>query len=442
MILLKRITIVCTMLAILSVSCPFALAAGDAGSIIETYAASLPPVRFRCGSGPKLPETDAEREERLNYERNMRDTENRLRACGPSGLPVIVQGLEHKDHRVVQLCTRTLVDTGAAAMPPLVAKLQASVKDPHGAFEQTAAGIIGTFDPRTRLEALALLLPTRGKSRSMCWYTVYHVARATKAWNNQEDPQGDLLASYALWFAQGLSEPDAQESAAFLLKRCASRIKSPEVSSKVAVALSAVLNAPTSRDQLLAKRACADALGSLPNVPANAISTLNRSTKSSDRETAEQSARSLVSLAQQNKDVSIDGVLNMLKSGDQKERMTGLRQLEFLHGNRSLAIPALLKLGSNPIAQQPKDLLILARVFEEYGKESLPAVPLLTSMLANRDQKVQQQACEALCAIGPGAATAVPALMRLRNATPDKWVQREATRAINKISDQNLSFRE
>jgi HEAT repeat protein len=99
----------------------------------------------------------------------------------------------------------------------------------------------------------------------------------------------------------------------------------------------------------------------------------------------------------------------MLDHSEDYRRLVGWI-LGNLGSNAKFAVPGLVELLKNKKARDPGAII---RVLWGYGAEAKEAVPILVDLL--KDPKLLEPAFETLCAIGPDAKTAIPALKESLN---------------------------
>lgn len=414
-------------------NCPAIAQSSSVQNILDSYISELGPPKFICGVGlnrrfstpqPSPIETE---------------TLEKLRQHGTNAIPVLVQNLSsnHSDFRMKDICERALSQIGPNAVPSLVSLLQHSQGDISNRSVSAATKIIKCSDPTSRQQAIVTLLNTTGSSQATCWSAVAEITHAGGSRNlDAPDHDGDLLARYALHFANGLNSNDEimRRASAKMLANCASKISSQETSTKVALLLAKYLDSRINQSNDELSSSVANSISYLHFPPPNeAIKTLDKCAKSPNKYLAESSIGALIFLASRFPQVNLDGVLNLL-SGNDEHRIYAISRLRLLSNRHDEVVPHLIKIGNNPSNCSSKELIILCTTLSSFGKEAIAAIPMLIKLLDHPNTQVQKSACDVLFRIGPAANQALPALTNLCKNTKVREVYDEADRAIKRIS--------
>jgi len=109
-----------------------------------------------------------------------------------------------------------------------------------------------------------------------------------------------------------------------------------------------------------------------------------------------------------------------------RPRRTVIKALGEVRVRPRRSVPALLEAIKSPGSRRIFDAL------RKYGPEAAPAIPEILRALEDEDQRVQSMAVELLSRIGPGAASAVPALQRYARRTGEWYEVIEALAGIGR----------
>jgi hypothetical protein len=124
---------------------------------------------------------------------------------------------------------------------------------------------------------------------------------------------------------------------------------------------------------------------------------------------------------------AVPPLVEMLKSGDLRQRSIAAATLWGMGARGRAAVPALAATLADP---ETPLRVAAAMALQNMGPAAEDAVPALIRSLGDRDPTVRQWSAKALGSIGPAAEEAVPALV---DAARGEGVRQSAEEAIRKI---------